>query len=65
MKKKYLLLSFCILFNCMILYIIVLNAIQLYNVHSKQSLLDLIYSLFAFVIFIRVELIVFHKNKTE
>ena len=65
MKKKFVILFLCIFFDLAILYIIVLNSIQLYNNHSKKSLLDLIYSIFAFVIFIRVEFILFHKNTSK
>ena len=65
MKKNFVILVFCILFNLAILYIIVLNSIQLYNTHTKKSLLDLIYSIFAFVIFIRIEFIFFYKNKSK
>lgn len=65
MKKKTIILFICIVFNLAILYIIILNSIQLYKTHSIKSLLDLVYSIFAFVIFIRVELILFHKNNTE
>mgnify|MGYP003294969314 len=62
MKKKIIFLLFCILSNIAILYIIVLNSIQLYSTHSKKSLLDLIYSIFALIIFIRFELILLKKE---
>ena len=62
MKKKIIFLLFCILSNIAILYIIVLNSIQLYSAHSKKSLLDLIYSIFVLIIFIRFELILLKKE---
>lgn len=62
MKKKIIFLLFCILSNIAILYIIVLNSIQLYSTRSKKSLLDLIYSIFALIIFIRFELILLKKE---
>jgi hypothetical protein len=65
MKKKIIFLLFCILSNIAILYIIVLNSIQLYSTHSKKSLLDLIYSIFALIIFIRFELILLKKEYHE
>ena len=61
--KKLILLVFCICFNLIILYIIVLNSIQLYKLCSKKNFIDLIYSVFAFFIFIRVQVILFHKKK--
>ena len=64
MKKIVLLIVFCI-FDLFLAYIITLDAVQACKVHSLKNIFDLIYSVFAFVIFLRVQWILMSKGKDE
>jgi hypothetical protein len=64
MKRK-LLIFCCILYDLLILFIVIMNFINLYKVYSKKNLIDLIYSIIALIIFLSAEVILFYNPNKD
>lgn len=60
--RKIFTLVFFLVFDIIIIYIVFFNLIELFKLMSKKNLLELLYSIFGLIIFLRSQLIFFNKK---
>ncbi len=60
--RKIFTLVFFLVFDIIIIYIVFFNLIELFKLMSKKNLLELLYSIFGLIIFLRAQLVFFNKK---